>query len=285
MNKLNPTSNRFTSQRINLHYLDWGNPDAPLLVLVHGARDHARSWDWVAEELRDDWHIVCPDLRGHGDSAWSPDGSYTILSYVADLAQLLHQIGDDPVSIAAHSLGGAIALRYAGLFPQKVRRLAAIEGLGIASSSNGDLFDQWRDWMTERRALSGRSPRRYATLEEAFSRMRAANTYLSVEQALHLTVHGSTRNEDGTFSWKFDNYTRSNFPLGVSDADVHRLWGCINCPVWLVHGADSWASHPGTDGRHTFFKQATVTSYEEAGHWVHHDRLNSFTSDLRQFLE
>ncbi len=66
-----PTSRIYFSQRLRLHYVDWGNPDAPPLVLLHGGRDHCRNWDWVAEELRKDWHIIAPDLRGHGDSDWS----------------------------------------------------------------------------------------------------------------------------------------------------------------------------------------------------------------------
>ena len=63
-----PTSRHYFSQRLRLHYVDWGNPDAPPLLLVHGGRDHCRNWDWVAVALRKDWHIICPDLRGHGDS-------------------------------------------------------------------------------------------------------------------------------------------------------------------------------------------------------------------------
>ena len=73
-----PTSNSFISQRLKLHYVDWGNRDAPPLLLVHGGRDHCRSWDWVAQELSRDWHVICPDLRGHGDSSWAPDGDYDV---------------------------------------------------------------------------------------------------------------------------------------------------------------------------------------------------------------
>jgi len=73
---IEPISKTYASQGLKLHYLDWGNEAAPLLFLVHGMRDHARSWDWVASELRHDWHVVVPDLRGHGDSEWSPDGAY-----------------------------------------------------------------------------------------------------------------------------------------------------------------------------------------------------------------
>ena len=73
-----PTSHTYFSQRLRLHYVDWGNPGKPPLLLVHGGRDHCRNWDWVAEALRDEWHIIAPDLRGHGDSQWSTDGSYTM---------------------------------------------------------------------------------------------------------------------------------------------------------------------------------------------------------------
>ncbi|MET0251529.1 MAG: alpha/beta fold hydrolase, partial [Novosphingobium sp.] len=87
-----PTSNRFVSQRMRLHYADWGNRDAPPLLLVHGGRDHCRSWDWTAQALRDDWHVLALDLRGHGDSEWTNDGNYMIADMVYDVAQLIHQL-------------------------------------------------------------------------------------------------------------------------------------------------------------------------------------------------
>ena len=114
-----PTSNSFISQRLKLHYVDWGNRGAPPLLLVHGGRDHCRNWDWVADKLRDRYHIIAPDLRGHGDSAWSPDGNYAMDGFVYDLAQLIHQLDLGPISIVAHSMGGNIALRYTGLYPRK----------------------------------------------------------------------------------------------------------------------------------------------------------------------
>ena len=125
-----PTSRHYISQRLRLHYVDWGNPEAPPLLLVHGGRDHCRNWDWVAQALRRDWHIICPDLRGHGDSNWSPDGNYSMSAFIYDLDQLVHQQKLAPVTIVAHSLGGNISLRYTGIYPDKVRKLVAIEGLG-----------------------------------------------------------------------------------------------------------------------------------------------------------
>ena len=104
-----PTSHFYFSQRLRLHYVDWGNEGAPPLLLVHGGRDHCRSWDWVAEELRHDWHVIAPDLRGHGDSDWSPDGAYVLSDRANDLkavASLLHV----PFILVGASLGGATAI-------------------------------------------------------------------------------------------------------------------------------------------------------------------------------
>src|SRR6185437_8531430 len=130
MESAGPTSRSYFSQRLRLHYVDWGNPSAPPLILLHGGRDHCRNWDWVAAALRSNYHIIAPDLRGHGDSAWSASGHYTMASYIYDLAQLIHQQELAPVGVVAHSLGGNIALRYAGIYPEAVSRLVVIEGIG-----------------------------------------------------------------------------------------------------------------------------------------------------------
>jgi pimeloyl-ACP methyl ester carboxylesterase len=269
--------------------VDWGNPAAPPLLLVHGGRDHCRNWDWVANALRRDWHVLAPDLRGHGDSQWSPDGNYSIAGYVYDLAQLIHQQELAPVSIVAHSLGGMITLRYAGIYPDHVRRLIAIEGLGAsprrrAERSRRGVVERMQAWIGEQRALSGRLPRRYASIEDAFKRMQEANRHLSPEQARHLTQHGVNQNEDGTYSWKFDNYVRADPPYEMTMAEIEELWQRIDCPTLLVYGKESWASDPVTDGRVRHFRNAQVVSIENAGHWVHHDRLEAFLDLVRGFL-
>ncbi len=284
-----PTSRVYFSQRLRLHYVDWGNSGAPPLLLVHGGRDHCRNWDWVATALRRDWHVLAPDLRGHGDSQWSPDGNYTIAGYVYDLAQLIHQQELAPVTIIAHSLGGVIALRYAGIYPDCVRKLVAIEGLGaspkrLAERSRRVIPERMQDWITEQRALSGRMPRRYASIEDAFKRMQEENQHLSPEQAGHLTQYGVNQNEDGTYSWKFDNYLRADPPYEMTGAEIEELWRRIRCPTLLVYGKESRASDPLNDGRARHFQDANVVAIENAGHWVHHDRLDAFLDLIGGFL-
>jgi len=131
--KRGPTSRTFFSQRLRLHYVDWGNEGAPPLLLVHGGQDHCRNWDWVAEDLRHDYHVICPDLRGQGDSAWPAAGSNTMAGYVADLAQLIHQQKLAPVTIIAHSLGGNISLRYTGIYPENVNKLVCHRRAGAVA--------------------------------------------------------------------------------------------------------------------------------------------------------
>lgn len=284
-----PTSHSYVSQRLRLRYVDWGNPEAPPLVLLHGGRDHSRSWDWTAQALRDKWHIIAPDLRGHGDSDWSPSGDYGGLTTLYDFAQLIHQLKLAPVTIVAHSYGGNIALRYAGTYPENVKKIVAIEGLGPSPKMLSErlakpIASRLREWVDAKRKLAGQLPHRYATLDDALKRMKEANHHLSDEQARHLTVHGVSQNEDGTYGWKFDPYMRVFPPFDLSQADQESLWAAITCPTLLMYGADSWASNPEKDGRAKHFKHARIITFESAGHWLHHDQFGKFVAELKAFL-
>ncbi|MGD0190888.1 MAG: alpha/beta hydrolase [Rhizomicrobium sp.] len=285
-----PTSHTYFSQRLRLHYVDWGNESAPHLLLIHGGRDHCRNWDWVAERMAERYHIIAPDLRGHGDSAWAEGANYSEINYIYDIAQLVLQKKMAPVTIVAHSLGGSIALLYSGLFPETVKKVVAIEGLGpspqmLHRMRETSIEQRVRTWITTRRESAGRVPRKYATLEEAVARMKEENKRLTDQQARHLTTQGAVQNEDGSFSWKFDNYVRlGGGPGGLSVEDQHHIWGCIDCPVLLVRGTESWASDPEVDGRIRHFRNARLVNVEGAGHWVHHDRLDVFMSHVGTFL-
>lgn len=288
-----PTSQTFISQRLKLNYFDWAQTDEdrakPPLVLVHGGRDHARSWDWTAEILAQDYHVVAMDHRGHGDSDWVSDGNYQANDMVYDLAQLVHQLGRGPVTIVSHSLGGNVALRYAGTFPDHVTKIVAIEGLGPSPERQEEMRarpypERMAEWIGNKRKAAGRSPRKYESIEAAFARMIEENSYLTKEQARHLTIHGVTRNEDGTYSWKFDPHLNVWPVEDIADEFLHATWGAIRCPTLLLYGADSWASNPAKDGRVQHFNEAQVIEFEQAGHWLHHDQFDKFMRVLRDFL-
>lgn len=283
---IGPSSHYYYSQRLKLHYVDWGNAGKPPLLLIHGGRDHARNWDWVAQELRGDYHIIAPDLRGHGDSEWARGGQYALIDYVLDIAQLMERLQRFPITIIGHSLGGAISCQYSGIYPNRVKHLVAIEGLGPPPEKirRRPVHERMQKWIGQMQSFAGRHPRRYPSLEEAVQRMQDANKHLNAEQAYHLTLHGTYRNEDGTYAWKFDNYVRSNSPYEFNMDEARRIWGRITCPTLLVRGTESWAADPVQAGQASAFRNATCIDIEDAGHWVHHDQLEQFLSSVHHFI-
>jgi pimeloyl-ACP methyl ester carboxylesterase len=285
---IGPTSHFFYSQRLKLHYVDWGNHDKPLAILVHGGRDHARSWDFVALALRERFHIVAPDLRGHGDSDWSIGGAYSITDHVLDLGQLMNALEPTgPVTLIGHSLGAGVVLQRAGVFPAAVKAMVAIEGLGPpgAMLRETPAYERMESWVSDMRALAQRKPREYATIEQAMARMREANPHLSEEMARHLTIYSVRRNENGTLSWKYDNYTRATSPYLFNLKDAMEIWSRIRCPTLLVRGDSSWAGDWERDGRLDAFRSAELVTIKQAGHWVHHDQLAEFLVVVKRFLQ
>lgn len=283
-----PASQILFSQRLRLHYVDWGNPTAPPLILVHGGRDHCRSWDWVALAMRDRYHVIAPDLRGHGDSEWVNGSGYAMIDYVYDLAQLVRQQHLAPVTLIGHSLGGRICLEYAGVYPDRVTKLVAIEGLGPSRRETGShselpAHQRMAAWISDRHRFAGRLPRRYPTLADAVERMREANPRLSAEQALHLTTHAVHQNEDGTFVWKFDNYARGSSPYPFNESDAEAIWTRVRMPTLLISGLESQGD-PNEDERTESFPQARKIGVADAGHWVHHDQLEKFLEEIELFL-
>lgn len=270
--------------------MDWGNESASPLLLVHGGRDHCRNWDWTARALRKGYHAIAPDLRGHGDSQWLVGSSYQTLDYVYDIAHLVRQKNLSPVTIISHSMGANISLHYAGLYPDHVHKLVAIEGLfgtpdtpRIQKSSS--THDRLYEWMEETSKLSSRQVKRYPDLDSALQRMREENPHLSGEKARLLTIHGSTQNEDGTYSWKFDNYVRTMSPVGLNAEDTRSIIKNISCPTLLIKGSESWIGDPEESGWLALFQNARSVSIDKAGHWVHHDQLDVFLDIVRAHLK
>lgn len=290
-----PTLHNFQSQRLSISYAAWGNESAPLLLLVHGGRDQKRSWDWVARPLSKTYRVIAHDLRGHGQSEHVSDGEYGVMDHVFDLASLVTHLREiygtraDNVTLIGHSLGGNIAVRFTGIYPDTVKKLVAIEGLGASPKMQEErraipLQTKLTDWVAQRQKLSARTARLMTNYDEAEARMRAAHGHLSDDQIAHLTKHGLKENADGTVSWCYDPAGMGRSPSDITQQDYETLWGEITCPTWLVYGANSWASNPERDGRVKHFKTASVTEIPDASHWVHHDQYDAFMTDLNVFL-
>jgi pimeloyl-ACP methyl ester carboxylesterase len=280
-----PESRFFTSQGLRLHYADWGNADAPPILLVHGGRDHCRSWDLIARALQPHFHVLAPDLRGHGDSDWTKGGSYGLTEYVYDLSRLARHIAAREVAIIGHSMGGMVGLIYAGTFPDQVSSLVVLDGVTVMPDAKSvPAHERIAKWVGQLDELENREPRRYRTIEEAAAQMRAHNKRLPPELALHLAAFGARQNEDDTYSWKFDPYQRARAPHRLSFDDHASLWSRITCSTLLLHAEESFLQSSETAGLANYFQKARSETISGAGHWLHHDKPDEVLASIRTFL-
>jgi pimeloyl-ACP methyl ester carboxylesterase len=280
-----PTDRFYESQGLRLHYADWGNTAAPPLILIHGGRDHCRSWDAVARALQQYFHIMVPDLRGHGDSDWAKGSSYSLSDYVYDLTRLMQSAAVHSAAIVGHSMGGMIGLMFAGAYPDRVSHLAVLDGVTVLPGSpRVPIYEQIVHWVAQLDGIAEQKARHYRTVDEAVERISAHNKRLTPEQAQHLANHGVKRNTDGSYSWKFDEYQKARAPYRLSPDDHAALWSRITCATLLLRGSESFLPDPKTAGVIEYFRQVNLVTIAGAGHWLHHDKLDEVLGAIRPFL-
>jgi len=280
-----PQSRYFQSQGLKLHFTDWGNASAPPLLLVHGGLDHSRSWDHLAQALAADFHVVAPDLRGHGDSAWATGSSYSLADHVYDLTNLVKSESFGPVAIVGHSMGGMVSLTYAGAFPERVSKLVVLDGVTNFPARRPKPADvRIADWAGDLDKLAQRKIHRYATVADGADRIVGRNPRLTRAQAMHLATHGMKRNDDGSFSWKYDPYLRARAPYRLSLDDNTGLWSRIACPTLLVAASESFLPDPEKAGVMSHFKHAELAKIAGAGHWLQHDKPDEVLALIQRFL-
>ncbi|MEB2313544.1 MAG: alpha/beta hydrolase [Sorangiineae bacterium] len=275
---------------LEAHVLEWGAESAALdhtVVLVHGFLDLAWGWeDTVTAGLAERFHVLAPDMRGHGDSARvGAGGYYHFMDYVADLASLIDALGRARVSLVGHSMGGSIAAYLAGAWPERVHRLALLEGLGPPVDELPEP-ERVARWIGEWRRARARAPRAYASLEAAAARLRENDPRLGPELALRLAAHGTRRDPDGLHRFKHDplHLTRGPYPFRLDVAE--RFWRRVSCPVLLVEGSESpFRALAGLDERAACFSSVERVTLEGASHMVQRHRPAELASELARFLD
>ncbi len=280
-----PWQHYYQSQRLRLSYWTWGDAEHPPLILVHGGRDHSRSWDRVAEAFRDDYHVIACDLRGHGDSQHATGSLYSLAEHALDLVALIELVGGR-ATVVGHSFGGAIALLTAGTFPSMFERVVSIEGAGARMEHDERVTpERFREWAQRTRSYEHQTPRVYPTIDEARDRMHEANPHLTPEMAMHLARWG-TLGIDGGYVWKFDAWVRGRSPVEIAAEDMARIFAAVECPVLHLAGTESPFHRDRYEGKplDEYFRDSRTQIVADAGHWVHHDQLDVTVSALRRFF-
>jgi pimeloyl-ACP methyl ester carboxylesterase len=282
------------SETLNLrqrqhHLRHWGDAAAPLLLLLHGWMDSSATFQFMVDALQGDWHVVAPDWRGFGDSPWN-DASYYAPDYLADLdAFLEHLSPSQPVTLAGHSMGAMVAGLYAGIRPERVRKLALIEGFGLADSRAQEAPGRYGRWLKEMRQAPLFTP--LASLDSVAAKLIERNPRLSRERADWLARQLTRRTaENDALVYRADPRHKMANPVLYRLQEAQACWRKISCPVLWVIGADMW-DHPMAKGvfdtldeRRCCFADLREITLPDAGHMVQWEQPELLAQVLEGFL-
>jgi pimeloyl-ACP methyl ester carboxylesterase len=262
---------------LSLHYVEWGAPTAKPLVLLHGITGHARTWDRLASELGQYYRVLALDQRGHGDSDAAPDADYRVGTMAQDLTEFVDKLGLDTFMLVGLSMGGRIAIAYAGAHPARVERLVIVD---IGPDIHVPGLERIR------RMMSG-APERIESEEQAIAYIRLANPLYDEAELRDRAAHGLKRLADGTLTWKYDKALREMMRQG-GRRDPVDLWeplGRIECPTLLVRGAESdILSSEIAEKMLQSLPDGRLVELERAGHTVPGDQPEQFARVVRSFL-
>jgi pimeloyl-ACP methyl ester carboxylesterase len=260
------------------------------LILVHGYLDLAESWRAFVAALaprKPNVWVIAPDCRGHGDSGWiGAGGYYHFPDYVFDLDCVVREHGIESFILIGHSMGGTISLLYAGTFPERVKKLALIEGIGPVGMPFSDAPLRMGKWISELHERGRRHFREYTSLAAGATQLRQTNPRLSENTALEIARAAMKQNDRGKWIWKFDPLHRTTAPQPFYTAQALEFLRRIQCPVLLIDGEESRQTRR-TDKQERYdaianHRRITISG---AGHMVHQDNPEQLADAIRDFID
>lgn len=232
------TTKKLDVRGLQYHIQEWGDSANPTLFMLHGWMDCGASFKFIAPLLTDRFHIVAPDLRGFGETEHVHNGYY-FPDYFADLEVIVNHFSpQSPVNLVGHSMGGQIALMYAGIRPQRVSQLLSLESIGLPPSDSTDAPDKYRDWMNQ--TLSDEPSKVYPNIDFLKHSIHKGNPSLPAAMIDELAeLWGRPVGDEGAVMLKHDHAHRYTNPVRYQHEDVLEVWKQINAKVGLVMAADS----------------------------------------------
>jgi esterase len=276
-----PTSHFVSVNNLRLHYLDWGNADLPPVLLLHGVRLQAHTWDMAALLLRDHYRLVAVDQRGHGDSDWTSDAQFnndTFELMLEDTRQLAEHFsahfGWKKFVLVGMSMGGIIAMRYAAKYPERLSALCIVD---IAPETMHSGVLSMEGFKIETETLS--------RFEDFLERAHKFMPHRPIAQLRYSLLHSLKQLPDGKWTWKQDHRAgavRRHAPLSDLWNDLPK----ISVPILLMRGAQSNVLAEDVAQRAAqAFPDGRLVTIDPATHNVHSDNPNAFARELHTFLQ
>ena len=231
--RVQPTSKFVTVNGLRLHYLEWGRAGMPVVVCVHGYTSSAQAFNALARHLQHRFHIIAMDVRGHGESAWSPTGAYDYTDQANDLAGFVDRLGLSRFALIGTSMGGIIAMTYAGDHGDRLNAFI-INDIGPDAEAGSNRIT----------GLVGARPDSFATLDEALHYRREISPITAgrpADDQEELARGVLKQDASGRWMWKMDRaYIEQRIKRGAPVRPV--LWpalGKLQCPTLVIWGTDS----------------------------------------------
>jgi esterase len=264
--------------RMRFHYLDWGNKHLPPMLLLHGGALNAHTWDLCCLALRDEYHCIALDQRGHGDTDWAEDLDYSIAAQLSDTKGFVDKIGLDKFILVGMSLGAINSLAFAIAHPERLQALVIIDaGPEVRRPGSSRI----RDFVNE--------VQESVTVEAIIEKALKFNPRRDPKILRRSLMHNLRQQPDGTWRWKYDN--RRFQSMGQ---DSHRAARAaladgldrIACPALVVRGGESDVFHE-EDGIRLAERlpDGKFVTVPRAGHTVQGDNPKDLVAELRRFLQ
>ena len=285
---MKPSKSEFHAIRgLTHHVRTWGEPGSPNLFLLHGWMDVSASFQFLVDSLQRDWHVIAPDWRGFGLTEWAREG-YWFPDYYADLEALLGLYQpDSPVFLIGHSMGGNIAATYAGLRPERIARMATLEGMGLRRSGPESAPDRLVKWLDALVKPPRFAP--YASYAELAARLKRNNVRLGDDQAAFLAQHWGMETAAGV-ELRSDPRHKAPNPYPYRVDEMLACWRRVTAPVLLVNGRDSHIAGRIKDDpedyaeRKAAFRDLREVWLDDCGHMMHHDQPRQLARLIESFL-
>jgi pimeloyl-ACP methyl ester carboxylesterase len=272
-----PADHFTTVNGLRLHFLDWGNSHLPPVLLLHGVRLQAHTWDMASLLLRDHYRLVAVDQRGHGDSDWTSEAHFhddTFELMLEDTRQLVAHLGWKKFTLVGMSMGGITAMRYAATYPDTLSALCIVD---IAPTAMNSGVLSMEGFKIETETLS--------RFEDFLERSHKFMPHRPLAQLRYSLMHSLKQLPDGRWTWKQDHRSGAvhrHAPL----ADLWNDLPKITAPTLLMRGAQSNVLDPVVAQRAvTTLPTGKLVTIDPATHNVHSDNPNAFARELHAFLQ
>jgi len=272
-----PSEHDVNVGQLRFRYLDWGTKGLRPILFLHGGALTAHTWDLCCLALRDEFHCIALDQRGHGDTDWAPDADYSIGAQREDIRGFADRLGLDRFVLVGQSMGAINGLAFAVTHPERLSALVMIDA-GPEVRRRGS--SRIREFVN-----GGAKPE---TLEEIIERALAFNPRRDPQILRRSLMHNLRRQPDGSWSWKYDRSRFQRLDHDIHLAERRRLadnLAKVTCPALVIRGAESDVFHQDDAERLAKnFPDGRQITIAQAGHTVQGDNPKDLVAALREFL-